>query len=86
MMASDSEALPFGIGQADMVFEMPVTESGVTRMMAVFQCTHPSEFGSIRSAREDLPYVLGLDVIYMHWEGAWHFENWSTCSRQHRLP
>ena len=71
MMASDPEARPLaGIGQADMVFEMPVTESGVTRMMAVFQCTHPSEFGSIRSAREDfLPYVLGLDVIYMHWGG-----------------
>lgn len=71
MMPSDPEARPLaGIGQADMVFEMPVTESGVTRMMMVFQCTHPSEFGSIRSAREDfVPFVLGLDAIYMHWGG-----------------
>lgn len=71
MMPSDPEARPLtGIGQADMVFEMPVTESGVTRMMAVFQCTHPDEFGSIRSARMDfIPFVLGLDALYMHWGG-----------------
>ena len=71
MMPSDPETRPLaGIGQADMVFEMPVTESGVTRMMAVFQCTYPSEVGSIRSAREDfLPLALGLNAILMHWGG-----------------
>lgn len=71
MMPSDPEPRPLaGLGQADMVFEMPVTENGVTRMMAVFQCTHPSEVGSIRSAREDfLPFALGLGAIIVHWGG-----------------
>ncbi len=71
MMPSDPEARPLsGIGQADMVFEMPVTENGITRMMAVFQCTHPKEIGSIRSARIDfIPYVRGLNAIYIHWGG-----------------
>ncbi len=71
MMPSDPEARPLaGIGQADMAFEMPVTESGVTRMMMVFQCNHPKELGSIRSAREDfVPLVFGLDAIYIHWGG-----------------
>ena len=71
MYPSDPETRPLaGIGQADMVFEMPVTENGVTRMMAVFQCNHPKEIGSIRSARMDfIPFVLGLDAIYVHWGG-----------------
>ncbi|MEK7582951.1 MAG: DUF3048 domain-containing protein [Patescibacteria group bacterium] len=71
MLASDPEARPLGgIGSADMVIEMPVTEGGVTRMMAVFQCALPSEFGSIRSARMDfIPLVKGFDALYMHWGG-----------------
>ncbi len=71
MMPSDPEARPLaGIGQSDMAFEMPVTESGVTRMMMVYQCTHPAEMGSIRSAREDfVPFVFGLNAIYVHWGG-----------------
>lgn len=71
MMPSDPETRPLaGIAQADIVFEMPVTQTGITRMMAVFQCTYPSEVGSIRSAREDfLPLALGLNAILMHWGG-----------------
>lgn len=71
MLASDPEARPLrGLGEADMVFEMPVTETGVTRMMAVFQCNDPKEFGSIRSARLDfIPFVQGLTALYMHWGG-----------------
>ena len=71
MLASDSEARPLsGIGQADMVFEMPVTPNGITRMMAVYQCGQPREVGSIRSARmEFLPLAQGLDAIYAHWGG-----------------
>ena len=71
MLASDPEARPLaGIGSADMVVEMPVTEGGVTRMMAVFQCALPAEFGSIRSARMDfIPLVRGFDALYMHWGG-----------------
>ena len=71
MLSSDPETRPLsGIGEADMVFEMPVTEGGVTRMMAIFQCNLPSEIGSIRSARSDfIPWVQGLGAIYAHWGG-----------------
>jgi len=71
MMASDHVARPLsGIGQADIVIEMPVTPDGITRMMAVFQCEEPEEIGSIRSAREDfLPLVAGFGAFYAHWGG-----------------
>src|SRR3989344_4414195 len=71
MLASDPITRPLsGISQADIVFEMPVTPSGVTRMMAVYQCESPVEIGSVRSAREDfIPLVAGLGAIYAHWGG-----------------
>ncbi|TSC91075.1 MAG: putative lipoprotein [Parcubacteria group bacterium Licking1014_17] len=71
MIPSDPEAMPLsGISEADMVFEMPVTDGGVTRMMAVFQCNQPKEIGSIRSSRVDfIPLALGLGAIYSHWGG-----------------
>lgn len=71
MMPSDVEARPLsGISQADMVFEMPVDPSGITRFMAVFQCEKPKEIGSIRSARNDfIPLAASLEVIYAHWGG-----------------
>ena len=71
MLASDPEARPLaGVGSADMVIEMPVTEGGVTRMMAIFQCNAPREIGSIRSARLDfLPLVQGFNALYVHWGG-----------------
>lgn len=71
MLSSDAEARPLsGIGQADMVFEMPVTPNGITRYMAVYQCTVPKEIGSIRSAREDfIPLAQGVDAVLAHWGG-----------------
>ena len=71
MISSDPETRPLsGIGEADIVFEMPVTDNGVTRMMAVFQCYRPQEIGSVRSARSDfIPWVQGLGAIYAHWGG-----------------
>ncbi len=71
MVSSDKEARPLsGIGEADMVFEMPVVENGFTRMMAVYQCGRPEEVGSIRSSRLDfVPLALGLDAIYAHFGG-----------------
>jgi len=71
MLASDVEARPLSaIGQADMVFEMPVTPNGLTRMMAVFQCNQPKEIGSIRSARASfIALAQGLDAILVHWGG-----------------
>lgn len=71
MMASDPIARPLsGIGQADVVIEMPVTPNGITRMMAIFQCEDPKEIGSIRSARQDLISLAGsFGAIYAHWGG-----------------
>ena len=71
MLASDPEARPIsGISQADMVIEMPVDPTGITRFMAVFQCEKPKEIGSVRSARDDfIPLAAGLETIYAHWGG-----------------
>lgn len=72
MLASDVEARPLsGLAQADMVFEMPVTPNGITRLMAVFQCgPDPKEIGSIRSARQDfIPLAQGLGAVIAHWGG-----------------
>ena len=71
MYSSDSETRPLsGIGQADMVFEMPVVDVGVTRMMAIFHCAEPGEIGSIRSSRLDfIPLVQGMNAIYAHFGG-----------------
>lgn len=71
MISSDAEARPLsGIGEADIVFEMPVVENGFTRMMAVFQCGRPSEIGSVRSSRLDfVPLALGINAIYAHFGG-----------------
>ncbi len=72
MLSSDQEARPLsGISQAEMVFEMPVVEGGITRLMAVFVCGEPEELGSVRSARHDfIPLAKGLDAIYAHWGGS----------------
>lgn len=71
MLASDPEARPLsGLGLADMVFEMPVTPNGITRMMALYQCRLPDEIGSVRSARSDfIPLAQGADAILVHWGG-----------------
>lgn len=71
MLASDIEARPLsGLSEADMVFEMPVTDGGVTRTMAVFQCKWPEEIGSVRSSRIDfIPLAQGLGAMYTHWGG-----------------
>lgn len=71
MLASDPEARPLsGIAQAELVFELPVAPGGITRMMAVFQCSEPEEIGSIRSARGDfLGLAASIDALFAHWGG-----------------
>jgi len=72
MIASDPQARPLsGIAEADMVFEMPVTPNGITRMMAIYQCgQEPKEVGSIRSARQDfIPLAQGMKAELAHWGG-----------------
>lgn len=74
MLAGDTVTRPLsGIGQADLVVEMPVVTGSITRLMAVFQCTDSIEIGSIRSARDDfIPLAAAFDAIYAHWGGS-HF-------------
>lgn len=71
MLSSDKEARPLsGIGEAEMVFEIPIVENGFTRLMAVYQCNRPKELGSVRSSRLDfIPLALGLNAIYVHFGG-----------------
>ena len=71
MLASDPVVRPLsGLSQADLVFEMPVNQDGVTRIMAVFRCVIPDEIGSIRSARRAFIDLVGAtDSIYVHWGG-----------------
>jgi len=75
MFSSDAEVRPLsGIGQADVVFEMPVTPPdntvGVTRMMAIFNCEQPEQIGSIRSARQDfISLAASFNAVLAHWGG-----------------
>lgn len=71
MISSDPEARPLsGLSDAEIIFEMPVTDNGITRIMAVYRCTLPQEVGSIRSSRIDfIPLAQGLGAIYAHWGG-----------------
>lgn len=74
MLAADGETRPLsGIGQADLVVEMPVIKGGINRFMAVYVTEDPAEIGSVRSARHDfIPLADGLNAILAHWGGS-HF-------------
>jgi len=74
MLAGDIVARPLsGIGQADIVVEMPVVTGSVNRFMAIFQCKDAAEIGSVRSARDDfIPLAAAFDAVYAHWGGS-HF-------------
>lgn len=71
MLAGDPEARPLsGLQDADLVIEMPVIVGSITRYMAFFQCHHPLEIGSIRSARA--PFIglaRGYNAVFAHWGG-----------------
>jgi hypothetical protein len=74
MQPADVTARPAaGFSDADMVIEMPVITATINRLMAVYQCTLPTEAGAVRSSRHDfLQLAKGLDAIYVHWGGS-HF-------------
>ncbi|MCA9365119.1 MAG: DUF3048 domain-containing protein [Candidatus Moranbacteria bacterium] len=69
MQPSDVPARPVaGFSEADMVIEMPVITSSVTRLMGVYVCNTPPEVGSMRSARHDFIHLAkGLDAIFAPW-------------------
>src|SRR3990167_3999571 len=69
MQPGDVTARPAaGFSEADMVIEMPVITSSVTRLMAIYVCNTPTEVGSMRSARHDFIHLAkGLDAIFISW-------------------
>ena len=63
-----SGALPqWGIGDADLVYELPIDRGGMTRLMAVFTSVYPDRVGPVRSAR-----ILHADMR-QEWGAAWVF-------------
>lgn len=77
MMAGDPINRPMsGFSKADMVFELPVLVSDVTRLTGVYQCGEPTDIGSVRSVRHDYLFLLqGIDGIMGHWGGSYHALN-----------
>lgn len=77
MLAADPINRPVsGFAKADMVWELPVLASNVTRLLAVYQCGEPEEMGSVRSVRHDYLFVAeGVDAIVAHWGGSFHALN-----------
>lgn len=77
MLAGDPINRPIsGFSQADMVWELPVLASNVTRLLAVYQCGEPVDIGSVRSVRHDYLFLAeGIDAIVGHWGGSYHALN-----------
>jgi hypothetical protein len=67
MINNHMEARPqSGLNQADIVYEA-VTESGITRYMAIFWSQGPNKVGPVRSARQYfLEWLSPFDPIYIH--------------------
>lgn len=71
MVENSIDARPqSGLGDAGVVFEA-VAEGGVTRFMALYQDTAPTNVGPIRSARPYyISWALGFDAGYAHVGGS----------------
>ena len=69
MVNNVKDALPqYGIGKADVIFEMPV-EGDLTRLMALYaDYTQVPDICSVRSCRYYYPAIAkGFDAFYVHW-------------------
>lgn len=69
MVNNVEDALPqYGIGQADVIFELPV-EGNLTRLMALYaDYTTVPNICAIRSCRYYYPAIAkGFDAFYVHW-------------------
>lgn len=69
MVNNVKDALPqYGVGKADVIFELPV-EGNLTRLMALYgDYTQVPDVCSIRSCRYYFPAIAkGFDAFYIHW-------------------
>ncbi len=57
----------WGIGQADVIYELPIYAHSMTRLMALFTQNHPEEVGPLRSGR-----VMHAEVR-QEWDAGWAF-------------
>jgi len=71
MIENSTDARPqSGLGQASVVFEA-IAEGGITRFLALFQDTAPTDVGPIRSARPYyVQWAMGFDAGYAHVGGS----------------
>lgn len=57
----------WGIGDADIIYEMPIHGHGLTRLVALFADQHPPEVGPVRSGR-----VMHAE-LREEWDAAWAY-------------
>lgn len=71
MIENSTDARPqSGLDKADLVYEV-VTEGGITRFLAFFQCDQVDEIGPVRSSRiYYLDWVAELSAFYTHAGGS----------------
>lgn len=62
----------WGIGQADVIYELPIHGLSLTRLMALFGYQHPSAVGPVRSGR-----VLHAQMRE-EWDAGWAFKGVQT--------
>lgn len=75
-----------GLSKADIVFEL-LTESNITRFLAIYQSTPPEVVGPVRSAREYFFTLAdGYDAIYVYHGAADFVENMIQSRGIENLP
>lgn len=62
------EAQPhWGVGQADIIFQVPNAGSASTKLMALFTSSYPEQAGGVRSARSAMvPLATCFDAAFVH--------------------
>ena len=57
----------WGIGDASVLFQIPLSDNGSTRLMALFGDTYPEQVGGVRSARMTmLPLVRAFNAVFAY--------------------
>ena len=57
----------WGVGMADVMFQIPNAGSGATKLLALFADQYPEQAGGVRSARATmLPLAMAFDAAFAH--------------------